>query len=199
MVTSLSHLDFTKKYSYADYIKWQFTERLELLKGYLQKLAAPSSFHQEISGNLFTTFKSYIRQSQKPCKVFHAPFDVRFYSERKSMLADKDIFTVVQPDICVICDRSKIDQRGCLGAPDFIIEILSDSNPKTDLKDKFKIYQEYGVTEYWIAFPDQKMIQKFVLTEGKYQLEGMYVENEEISPNLFPDLKVDLTEIFEEI
>jgi len=197
MVTSLSHLDFTKKYSYADYIKWQFTERLELLKGYLQKLAAPSSMHQNASTNLLRCFANYLYK--KPCKVFHAPFDVRFYNEQKSMLTDKDIFTVVQPDICVICDRNKIDKRGCLGAPDFIIEILSDSNSKTDLKDKFEIYQEHGVAEYWIAFPNQKMIQKFVLTEGKYQLEGMYVENEEISPNLFPDLKVDLTEIFEEI
>ena len=199
MITSLAELDLTKQYSYAEYLSWQFTERIELLKGYIQKMAAPNPFHQEVSGELFSYFKNYLDSRGKLCKVFTAPFDVRLYNYAKSAVADKEIYTVVQPDLCVICDKSKIDKRGCLGSPDFIIEILSDSNLKTDLKDKYALYQENGVGEYWIVFPNEKMIQKFLLVDNIYQIAGIYMENEIISPTLFPDLEIDLQKVFEEI
>jgi Uma2 family endonuclease len=199
MITSLAELDLTKQYSYAEYLSWQFTERIELLKGYIQKMAAPNPFRQEVSGELFSYFKNYLDSRSKLCKVFTAPFDVRLYNYAKSTVADKEIYTVVQPDLCVICDKNKIDKRGCLGSPDFIIEILSDSNLKTDLKDKYALYQENGVGEYWIVFPNEKMIQKFLLVDNIYQIAGIYMEDEIISPTLFPDLEIDLQKVFEEI
>lgn len=199
MITSLSELDLTKQYSYAEYLSWQFSERIELLKGYIKRMAAPNPFHQEVSMELGTYFKNYLDSKGKLCKIFVAPFDVRLYNYAKSAVADKDIYTVVQPDLCVICDKSKIDKRGCLGSPDLIIEILSESNIQTDLKDKYALYQENGVGEYWIVFPIEKMIQKFLLVDGKYQIAGFYMENESISPALFPDLAIDLQKVFEEI
>ncbi len=199
MITSLSELDLTKQYSYAEYLSWQFSERIELLKGYIQKMAAPNPFHQEVSMELSAYLKNYLDSRGKLCKLFAAPFDVRLYNYAKSAVADKDIYTVVQPDLCVICDKSKIDKRGCLGSPDFIIEILSESNLKTDLQDKYALYQENGVGEYWIVFPVEKMIQKFLLVDNKYQIAGFYMENDIISPTLFPDLEINLQKVFEEI
>lgn len=198
-MTSLLDLDFSKQYSYAEYLSWQFTERIELLKGYISRMAAPNPFHQEVSGELFNYLKNYLDSKGKLCKVFIAPFDVRLYNHAKSAVADKEIYTVVQPDLCVICDKSKIDKHGCLGSPDLIIEILSESNLKTDLQVKYALYQENGVGEYWIVFPIEKMIQKFLLVDGKYQTMGFYMETDLISPTLFPDLEIDLQKVFEEI
>ncbi|SFF34838.1 Endonuclease, Uma2 family (restriction endonuclease fold) [Thermoflexibacter ruber] len=199
MVTSLSELDFSKQYNYADYLTWQLGERIELIKGYIKKMAAPTPFHQEISGEFFNYFKNYFKSTKRQCKVFTAPFDVRLYNYSKSAITDKDIYTVVQPDLSIICDKSKIDSKGCLGAPDLIIEILSESNSKTDLRDKFQLYQENAVQEYWIVFPAEKAVQKFLLTDDKYQLEKIYVEDDLMSPTLFPDLVIDLVQVFEEI
>lgn len=199
MITSLAQLDLTKQYSYAEYLSWQFAERIELLKGFIKKMAAPTPYHQEVSMELATYFKNYLVRKGRVCKIFAAPFDVRFYNYAKSAVADKDIYTVVQPDLCVICDKSKIDNKGCLGAPDLIIEILSESNARTDLKDKYELYQENGVKEYWIVFPVEKMVQKFLLADQKYQMEGMYLSDEKICPTLFPDLEIDLEKVFQEL
>jgi Uma2 family endonuclease len=199
MITSISELDISKQYSYADYLSWKLSERIEIIKGYIKQMSAPNSFHQEISVELSTFFKNYFKLKKAECKVFAAPFDVRLYNYTKSAIADKDIYTVVQPDLSIICDKSKIDQKGCLGAPDLIIEILSESNSKTDLKDKFQLYQENGVQEYWIVFPVEKAVQKFLLQGERYQLEKIYVEDDLIYPTLFPDLEIDLLQVFEEI
>jgi Uma2 family endonuclease len=199
MITSLSELDLTKQYSYADYLTWQFVERVELLKGFIRSMAAPNPVHQEISNELLLYFKHYLKAKGKFCTVFVAPFDVRLYNYKKSVLADKDIYSVVQPDLCVICDKSKIDSRGCAGSPDLIIEILSPSNSKTEVQDKFQLYQENGVGEYWIVFPYEKIVQKFILVNEKYSLEKIYAEDDIAIPNLFSDLEIDLKEVFEEI
>ncbi len=108
------------------------------------------------------------------------------------------IYTVVQPDLYVVCDLSKMDDKGCLGAPDFIIEIVSPGSSKRDINDKFEIYQEHGVREYWIVNPNDKNIIVFVLDEkGKYQLKGMYAGDDKIPVNIFDgDLQIDLTEVF---
>lgn len=198
MITSFAQLDLTKRYSYAEYLSWQFAERIELLKGFIKKMAAPTPYHQEVSMELATYFKNYLVRKGRVCKIFAAPFDVRFYNYTKSAVADKDIYTVVQPDLCVICDKNKIDNKGCLGAPDLIIEILSESNARTDLRDKYELYQENGVKEYWIVFPVEKMVQKFLLSDQKYQMEGMYLSDEKISPTLFPDLEIELEKVFQE-
>ena len=144
-----SDLDITKTYSYADYVKWTFDEVVEIIKGCVFRMAAPLYNHQQTSANVQNIFKNYLRG--KNCRALSAPFDVRLTKPQAQRKNDADIFTVVQPDICVICDISKIDRRGCVGAPDLIVEILSKGTVERDVKDKFEIYEESGVLEYWIA------------------------------------------------
>lgn len=197
MITSLEQLDLSQQYSYADYLAWQFSEKIELLKGYIRQMAAPTPYHQEISGELFNLIKNYLKATKRNCKLYTAPFDVRLVKNPQGK-TDKEIYTVVQPDLCLICDISKIDQRGCLGSPDFIIEILSPSNSQTDLQDKFELYEENGVAEYWLVFPYEKVVQKFLLINEKYQFSGYFTANNTISPVTLPELAIDLREVFGE-
>ena len=152
VVNNFSDLDLTKQYTYADYLLWQFSERVELIKGFIVKMSpAPNRFHQKVSANISGIFYQIFRN--KSCNFYAAPFDVRLPIPSKK----KDT-TVVQPDFCVICDASKLDDTGCNGAPDLIIEILSPNNSKHDLDTKFKLYEEAAVLEYWIVEPVEKMI-----------------------------------------
>ncbi len=194
-ITSIDQLNPNTVYSYADYITWQFIERVELLKGYIRQMSAPNRYHQTVSGNLHRDFSSYFRG--KTCRVFHAPFDVKLVKNPAGK-TEKDIYTVVQPDICVICDRAKLDTQGCLGSPDLIIEIVSPSSTKTDVKDKFALYQENGVLEYWIVRPSENTIEQFYLENEKYVFKGIYVKEDTFSPILFPDLEVNVEDVFEE-
>jgi len=190
------NLDLNKRYTYADYLTWMDDVRRELYDGFIKLMTpAPSSKHQEISVNLTISLGSFL--IRKVCKLYHAPSDVRFPKNRKS-LEDKQVYTVLQPDLYIVCDLSKLDARGCLGAPDLIIEIVSPKNSKRDLKDKFDIYQEHGVREYWIVNPTDENVNVFLLDEkGKFQLVGMYAEDDKIPVNIFNgDLKVDLKEVF---
>jgi Uma2 family endonuclease len=194
MVTDINDLDLSKRYTYADYLTWQFKDRVELIKGWIHKMSpAPLDQHQRISsalhGEIFHFFK------RRGCQVRPAPYDVRLLDRKKST-EDAQIFTVVQPDICVICDSSKIDRRGCIGAPDWIIEILSPGNSKTEMHDKYELYQENGVKEYWIVQPEHESILQFALKGEQFTLVKMVSGDEEISPALFPELKILLSEIF---
>jgi Uma2 family endonuclease len=104
---------------------------------------------------------------------------------------------VIQPDLCVICDVQKLDERGCNGAPDWIIEILSKGNSKREMKIKYELYQKSGVIEYWLVYPEQQAIHQFVLDEnGRYQLKQMYADSI-ATPHLFPELAIELNEVFE--
>jgi Uma2 family endonuclease len=155
MITSLSQLDFNKRYTYADYILWQFKERVELLKGRLFPMSAPNVAHQTIVSNLHGYLWQFTQGTE--CKVFPAPFDVRLPLPEHKITHDK-ITTVVQPDISVVCDESKLDKQGCVGAPDLVVEILSPGNPKREVKDKFELYQDAGVYEYWVVDPDRRVV-----------------------------------------
>ncbi len=149
MISNIADLDLNGTYSYADYLQWRFDETVELIKGKIFKMSpAPNVKHQRISWNLTHIFSNYFWK--KPCSAFAAPFDVRLYDPKKSSKNNKDIFTVVQPDICIICDEEKIDDLGCIGAPDLIIEILSKGNSNKEMKNKYELYEENGVKEYWI-------------------------------------------------
>jgi Uma2 family endonuclease len=195
-ITQLSQLDLNQSYSYADYLTWQFKETVELIKGKIMLMSpAPNVKHQRVSmnfsGSLFNFFK------RKKCQVFAAPFDVRLYDRKKSILANEDIHTVVQPDLCVICNPDILDAQGCNGAPDWIIEILSKGNSKREMQIKYELYQESGVQEYWIVYPNDQAINQFVLDEsGRYQLKQMYTDDDMATPYLFPELAIDLTEVF---
>lgn len=189
-------LDLSKRYSYADYLTWIDDRRRELINGFVKMMSpAPTRKHQEISGDLYGRLWNYLQD--RPCKVFHAPFDVRLPQHHET--DNHEIFTVVQPDICIICDQSKLDERGCIGAPDLIIEIVSPASAQIDTKDKFQIYQDSGVREYWIVFPEEKVIQIFLLTDGKYELRGMYAGDSKAPVAIFNDvLTIDLPQVFKD-
>lgn len=194
MITNINQLDLDKTYSYADYLTWIFQEKLELIKGKIFQMSpAPSRFHQQVSGNLhgimWTAFKNH------SCNLYAAPFDVRLLDKKKSTL-DKDIFTVVQPDLCVICDENKLDDRGCIGAPDLIIEILSPGNSSKEMKYKFDLYEEAGVQEYWIVNPENRTLFVYILKDDKFIGMHPLIEEDEIQSPLFPQLDFKLEEIF---
>jgi Uma2 family endonuclease len=160
-------LDLNKRYTYADYLTWLDDKRRELIDGFVKLMSpAPSTSHQQIEIRIASDIRVYLKK--KKCKVFVSPFDVRLPSNGEKE-GDK-IFTVVQPDICIICDLSKLDEKGCLGAPDMIIEITSNSNTKHDVETKFQLYQKNRVREYWIVFPYEKTIIVNLLNKsGKYE------------------------------
>jgi Uma2 family endonuclease len=188
-------LDLTKTYTYADYLKWTFDERLELIKGKIFKMSpAPGSLHQIISATVGNELYNYLKG--KPCKVLSAPFDVRLI--RRS-INDKDIITVVQPDISVICDPAKIDDKGCLGAPDIVIEILSPGNNKKELQNKFEVYEEAGVLEYWIIHPIEKTFLKYELIEGRFQALRPLTIGDKVTTRILPGFTLCLDELFAEI
>ncbi len=193
-ITKFSQLDLTKQYSYADYLTWQFNERVELIRGWISKMSpAPGTSHQAVSWDIAYYFANYFRKTN--CKTFAAPFDVRLLDSKKSK-NNQQVFSVVQPDICVICDEKKIDERGCVGAPDLIIEIVSPGNSKREMKTKYELYEENGVREYWIANPLEKNIMLYVLKAKKYHLKKIYFDDDAIESILFKGLVIDLKEIF---
>lgn len=194
VITDISLLDTNKLYTYANYLTWHFKERVELIKGRIYKMSpAPAVRHQILLGNLHLQYGPFFKE--KTCKVFMAPFDVRFPTNKN----DKNPITVVQPDICIICDLSKLDEQGCNGAPDLIIEILSPSTSVKDTDAKFELYQEHGVAEYWMVDPANNLVDIYVLGENeKYQHYGKFNATKTISPTLFPGLKINLTEVFSE-
>lgn len=190
--------DLSGTYTYADYLTWDWDQLAELIHGKIFKMSpAPGSRHQGISQNLSGQLWHYLRG--KKCKVFAAPFEVRLPGPSKKK-DNRDIITVVQPDICVICDPSTIDERGCLGAPDWIIEILSKHTTTKDLNIKFDVYETAGVKEYWVVHPEEQTVLVYTLDErGKYKGHlKPFVRTDTISPLLFPDLHVNLEEVFEE-
>lgn len=189
-VTKFSDLDLTKQYSYSDYLLWQFKERVELIKGFIMKMSpAPSMVHQRISNNLTGSF--YENFKRKPCNVFAAPFDVRL-----PIASAKKDSTVVQPDLCIICDESKLDKRGCNGTPDLMVEIISPNNSKHDVHTKFNLYQEAGVKEYWIIEPFDKIILVYTLINGEFIGLKPQVEGENIKSPLFPELDIAIEDVF---
>ncbi|WP_428357601.1 Uma2 family endonuclease [Methyloprofundus sp.] len=198
-ITQLSQLDLEATYNYADYLTWQLDKAVELIKGKVMLMSpAPNVKHQSISWQLNGLLFQYFKD--KECHAFAAPFDVRLYDQHKSIQADQDIYSVVQPDLSIICAPEKLTEQGCLGAPDWIIEILSPGNSKKEMQTKYALYQESGVKEYWMVYPYEKAVHQFVMDASteKYQLIAMYAEEDYASPQVFPDLKIDLQEVFAE-
>jgi len=191
-----SDLDLSKTYSYADYLQWKFDERVELIKGRIFKMSpAPSSYHQEISVEITRVLANYLKGNL--CKIYSAPFDVRLIHKSKN---NHDVQTVVQPDICVVCDPSKIDERGCLGAPDIVVEILSPGNNKKELQNKYEVYEENGVKEYWIVSPQDKTFFKYTLNqEGVYDPSRLLTSGSEVSTPILPGFVMSLEDVFGKI
>lgn len=187
---------YGRLYTYADYLKWKVDEKIEILKGKIYKMSpAPSTQHQFTSSELHFIIRKFL--GLQTCKVFSAPFDVRLMDKRKNSAKDEDIITVFQPDLCVICDARKLDDRGCIGAPDLIIEILSPSNSKKEMKEKYELYEENGVREYWIVDYLYKTIHIYTLEEGRYIGLKPLIEEEVLQSRLFPELSFLVGDVFE--
>jgi Uma2 family endonuclease len=191
MITDISQLNFDKIYSYRDYLSWRFTERVELIRGKIFKMTPmPSLTHQQVSAALFGEIRNFLKN--KPCQVFHPPFDVRLPKK-----GENEVYTVVQPDITIVCDENKLDERGCLGAPDFVIEITSPSSANKDLHEKYEMYEEAGVKEYWVVFPMEGTISVFLLNENsKYTPIKPYTFVDNLESRAIPGMAISLTEIF---
>ncbi|MEX2511574.1 MAG: Uma2 family endonuclease [Cyclobacteriaceae bacterium] len=184
------------RYSYADYLTWQMDEMVELIKGrvFRSAAAAPRRIHQEISGKVFNKLFNFLEKH--PCKVYEAPFDVRLPLKSKK---NEDIDTVVQPDICVICDKGKLDDLGCIGAPDLIIEILSPGSNKKELRNKYEVYEESAVKEYWIIHPDEQTVMFYTLTAGKFIPSRLFTSGDIIESRSISGFQLDLEYIFKDL
>lgn len=181
------------KYTYADYLTWQMDEMVELIKGKIFKqAAAPRRIHQEVSGKIFNKLYNFLEKH--PCKVYVAPFDVRLPVRSKK---HEDIDTVVQPDICVICDLGKLDELGCVGAPDLIVEILSPGNNKKELQNKYEVYEESGVKEYWVIHPNECTLIIYTLIDGKYKTSKIFTHGDNVASQAVEGFVLDLEEVFE--
>ena len=180
-------------YTYKDYLRWPAHERWEIIDGVpFNMTPAPSTNHQRVLGELFSAIKLYLKG--KPCEVFVAPFDVRL---PRSSENEEDTSTVVQPDLTIICDPHKIDRRGCQGSPDLVIEITSPSTLPKDMKHKLIRYEEAGIPEYWIVHPEGKTVLVYQMSEdGKYERPRIYTGDDRLSSSIFPDLELNLQEIF---
>jgi Uma2 family endonuclease len=187
-------LDPQKRYTYADYMTWLDDKRRELVNGFIRMMSpAPAPWHQKTNLKLSSRLLRFIEKNKGKCEIFTAPFDVRLPKNGEKEHAE--IYTVVQPDICIVCDPAKIDERGCLGAPDFIAEIQSPSTARYDLTEKFTLYESVGVREYWVVFPPNA-IQVFLLQpDGKYDKGTVYDEGK-VPVHIFDGLKIDLKDIF---
>lgn len=183
------------RYTFADSLAWEENERVEIINGEAFLMASPSSRHQEISMEISRQLANFLEGKQ--CRVYPAPFDVRLFEKEGD--APQDVDTVVEPDISVICDRSKIDTRGCKGAPDFIIEILSPSSLRNDRLVKLRLYQKAGVREYWIADPEHRTIQVFLMDKhGTFQPHEDYSRTDIAKVNVLEGCFIELEKVFSE-
>jgi Uma2 family endonuclease len=182
------------RFRYYDYVTWPEGERWELIHGAAYAMSpAPSPTHQRLVVGLVSAIHNALSDSD--CQAFVAPFDVRLPDHAE---ADESIETVVQPDILVICDASKLDANGCKGAPDLIVEILSPSTAGKDRKEKFALYEQHGVKEYWIVYPFEQLIELFTLdAQGRYGQPAVFAGNDRLTSRLFPEVQIELQRVFQ--
>ncbi|MCP5052579.1 MAG: Uma2 family endonuclease [bacterium] len=180
-------------FTYGHLLEWPEDERWELIDGIAYDMAAaPATRHQIVLGDLYRQISVYLLD--KTCHVFLAPFDIRLPEAEEK---EEDIRNVLQPDISVICDPKKIDERGCLGSPDLVIEVLSPSTAQKDKKVKFATYERFGVNEYWIVHPQDMTLTVFKLLAGKsYGRPDVYLPEDKVSPGVLPELIIDLSTVF---
>ena len=169
-----------------DYYNLPDERRVELINGIFYDMASPNSVHQTISGELYRLIANYIRSKGGKCRAFHAPYDVKLFPDEDG--------SIVEPDIMVICDPSKIKKNRCEGVPDWIIEIASPGNREHDYWRKFNLYLDAKVKEYWIVDPEKKTIQVCRLKGDEYTLKK-YTFRDKVKPGIYEDLMIDFQEI----
>lgn len=184
-----------KNFTYENYVQWGDDHRWELIDGVAFNMSpSPSRKHQKISMELAWQLRTFLKD--KSCEVYAAPFDVRLPEHNEP---DEEIKTVVQPDISVICDKNKLDDKGCRGVPDLIIEIVSPFTARRDMKDKLFLYEHHGVKEYWIVHPEEKIIMQYKLEKNnRYGRASILTDEDTILTDILPGLTVDLNLVFKE-
>ncbi len=180
--------------SFADYLGWEENERAEIINGEVFLMASPSSVHQEIVAELIRQFGNYLEG--KRCRVYPAPFGVRLFEQDGE--SPEDVDTVVEPDISIVCDKSKIDKHGCKGAPDLVIEILSPSSLRHDRLVKLDLYQRAGVREYWIVDPEYRSVQVFTLDGNFLRIREEYGMGDVAKVNILEGCFIELSKVFPE-
>jgi len=185
--------DSEKRFTYADYCSWPEEERWELIDGVAFCMSpAPARIHSLVSMGLLKQLLPFF--DGRPCEVHAAPFDVRLPTGGEP---DGEIMTVVQPDILIVCDEQKLDDKGCRGGPDLVIEILSPSTASRDCIRKRALYEKHGIREYWLMDPANRIVTVYTLnSEGRFDIPFMYAESDVIEVSLFPGLRIDLTRVF---
>jgi len=180
------------RYTYADYKDWDLKEgeRYELIHGVAHAMAAPSTYHQLIAFELGRQIGNFL--VGKPCKAISAPYDVRLFYEE-----DETDDELVQPDISIICDKEKRGPEGCRGAPDMVVEILSPSNTAIEMEEKFDLYQDAGVREYWLVNPKTKTLKTHFFEKGEIHIRT-YNATDKAEVRIFPGFMVDLEPVFAE-
>lgn len=176
----------SKIYTEEDYYNLPENVRAELIDGQIYYMSAPGRIHQEILNFMNTEINIYLRSKKGPCKVYPAPFAVELFED--------DNKTVVEPDISVICDPNKLTNRGCTGAPDWIVEIISPSTASRDYIYKLNLYANAGVREYWIVDPNSKKILVYYLQESGFKMDA-YTFQDKINANIYVDLQIDFKEL----
>ena len=183
-----------QRYTYGDLMEWDDGIRYELYDGIPVAMASPSYVHQLIVADLVRQFGDFL--IGKPCAVYPSPLDVRLFDTDDDRPEDSEY--VVQPDLMVICDPSKVDQHGVHGAPDLVIEILSPSTRANDRLRKYKLYEQAGVHEYWIVDPDMKVLLAHTLEDGRYHSPDVYKAGSTVPVGVLEGCSIDLRTVFPE-
>jgi len=190
-LAQIDEYEKNRRYTYADYLKWEGQERFQLINGEVFQMASPSVAHQALLMVLSAKFDNWLQG--KSCRAFASPLDVRLFPRE-----DKSDNTVVQPDLLVVCDKSKLGKGSVDGAPDLVIEIVSPSNTHSELFLKFNYYLKAGVREYWVIDPDMKKVVVHIYENGRY-ISSNYEDNESIPVSVLPGLEISLEELWARI
>lgn len=181
-----------ERYNLADALAWSEQDRIELIDGYPVMMAPPTRAHQKAVMELSRQLANYL--AGKKCEVYPAPFAVRLFERDENRPEDVD--TLVEPDVSVVCDPSKLDDIGYKGAPDLVMEILSPTTQRHDRFTKFNLYQQAGVQEYWIVDPDNKSVQVFILDDGRYVAKDFGTVEDTLKVNVLEGCTIDLSQVF---
>jgi Uma2 family endonuclease len=187
-------LDLNKRYTYADYLTWFDDKRRELIDGFIH-IVPPETFtiHQQVAGSVFDELHQTIKQRKLPCKVYPV-IDVCLPQNGET--ADDEIYNVVQPDVCVICDPAKLDEKRCTGAPDLVVEVQAYTTMRYDVTQKFDLYEASGVPEYWLVYPHEEAVMVYLLQpNGKYD-EGTPYTSGYLPVQAFGGITIALSDIF---
>jgi Uma2 family endonuclease len=188
-------LDLSKRYTYADFLTWVDDVGRELVDGFVKLMAVPRWEHQRASARLVGELREIVKRGGGRCEVFHTPFAVRLPINGE---VDGKTETVLLPDVCVLCDLSKLSGGGCIGAPDLVIEIQSPRTMEYDMTVKYDLYERHGVREYWIVQPLDHWVKVFVLgIDGKYS-PGVVYESGSVPVSIFGGALIELSSIFED-